>query len=501
MPADWQSQIRGIPGKAPRWRKLSQNTNIASWAGLHPSRPAFFFLESPMSTLLIKNARLLVTMDAQRREIEDGTVFVRGHVIEAVGRSGDLPTQADEVIDARDQVVIPGLVNTHHHMYQSLTRVVRQAQDCELFDWLRTLYPIWAGLTPEMVRVSTQTAMAELMLSGCTTTSDHLYLFPNGVRLDDSIEAASAIGMRFHAARGSMSVGQSQGGLPPDRVVETEPAILRETQRLIERWHDPARHAMQRIVVAPCSPFSVSRELMRDAALLARAHGVSLHTHLAENDKDIAYTREMFNCTPAEYAEQLGWVGPDVWHAHCVKLDEAGIRLFASTGTGVAHCPGSNVRLASGAAPIRAMRDAGVPVSIAVDGSASNDSGHMLGEARLALLLQRVSHGPEKGPSALTAREVLELATLGGARVLGRDDIGALAPGMSADIVTIPLDEIGVAGAHHDPLAALFFCHVPRVRHSVIHGSVVVRDGRLATLDLPVLLERHNRLARQLVHG
>jgi cytosine/adenosine deaminase-related metal-dependent hydrolase len=418
-----------------------------------------------------------------------------------VGPSHELPTSADTVIDAHDQVVIPGLVNTHHHMYQSLTRVVRPAQDCELFDWLRVLYPIWARLTPEMIGVSTQTAMAELLLSGCTTSSDHLYLFPNGSRLDDSLEAAAQIGMRFHAARGAMSVGESQGGLPPDRVVETEAHILADTQRVIERWHDPARHAMQRIVVAPCSPFSVSRELMRDAAVLAREHGVSLHTHLAENDKDIAYTREKFNCTPAEYAEQLGWVGPDVWHAHCVKLDEAGIRLFAQTGTGVAHCPGSNMRLASGAAPIRAMRDAGVPVAIAVDGSASNDSGHMLGEARLALLLQRVAHGPVKGPSALTAREVLELATLGGARVLGRDDIGALAPGMAADIVTIPLDEIGLAGAHHDPLAALFFCHVPRVQHSIVHGRVVVRDGQLQTVDLPRLLARHNQLARQLVHG
>ncbi len=454
-----------------------------------------------MHTLLIKNARLLVTMDAQRREIEDGAVFVRGHVIEAVGPSHELPASADTVIDARDQVVIPGLVNTHHHMYQSLTRVVRPAQDCELFDWLRVLYPIWARLTPEMIHVSTQTAMAELLLSGCTTSSDHLYLFPNGSRLDDSLEAATEIGMRFHAARGAMSVGESAGGLPPDSVVETEAHILADTQRVIERWHDPARHAMQRVVVAPCSPFSVSRELMRDAAVLAREHKVSLHTHLAENDKDIDYTREKFNCTPAEYAEQLGWVGPDVWHAHCVKLDEAGIRLFASTGTGVAHCPGSNMRLASGAAPIRAMRDAGVPVAIAVDGSASNDSGHMLGEARLALLLQRVAHGPIKGPSALTAREVLELATLGGARVLGRDDIGALAPGMAADIVTLPLNDIGVAGAHHDPLAALFFCHVPRVQHSIVHGRVVVRDGQLQTVDLPVLLERHNRLARELVHG
>jgi 8-oxoguanine deaminase len=461
------------------------------------------------STLLIRNARMLVTMDALRREIEGGAVFMRGGVIEAVGPSAELPATADEVIDAQDQVVIPGLVNTHHHMFQSLTRVIRPAQDCELFAWLKTLYPIWAGLTPEMVQVSTQTAMAELLLSGCTTSSDHLYIFPNGCTLDDSLHAAAQIGMRFHAARGAMSVGQSEGGLPPDRVVENEAAILKDTQRLIERWHDPARHAMQRIVAAPCSPFSVSRELMRDTALLARsygpAHGVNLHTHLAENDFDIAYTREKFGCTPAEYAEQLGWLGPDVWHAHCVKIDEAGIALFARSGTGVVHCPGSNMRLGSGIAPIRAMMDAGVPVSIAVDGSASNDSGHMLGEARLALLLQRVGvgqmQGPAKGPGALTAREVLELATLGGARVLGRDDIGALVPGMSADLVTVPLDEVGMAGAHHDPLAALFFCHVPRVRHSVVNGRVVVRDGQLVTIDLPVHLERHNRLARALVES
>ncbi len=452
-----------------------------------------------MTTLLIRHARLLATMDDMRREIPDGAVFMRDHMIEAVGPSAELPARADEVIDAHDQVVMPGLVNTHHHMYQSLTRAVRPAQDRELFGWLKTLYPMWAGLTPEMVHASTQTAMAELLLSGCTTSSDHLYLYPNGVRLDDSLEAAAEIGLRFHAARGSMSVGESQGGLPPDRVVEREDDILRDTQRVIERWHDPKRFAMQRVVVAPCSPFSVSRELMRDSALLARAHGVSLHTHLAENDNDIAYTREKFNCTPAEYAEQLGWLGPDVWCAHCVMLDAAGIRLFATTGTGVAHCPCSNMRLASGVAPIRAMRDAGVSVGIGVDGSASNDSGHLLGEVRQAMLLQRVAHGPLHGPSAMGAREAFELATRGGAQVLNRDDIGVLAPGMAADVVTFPLDEIGMEGGLHDPLAALLFCHVPRVKHSVVHGRVVVRDGRLRTVDLPKVIERHNRLARVLV--
>jgi len=452
-------------------------------------------------TLLIRNATVLVTMDAQRREIRDGAVFVRGNVIEAVGTTAEMPAAADEVIDARHQVVIPGLVNTHHHMYQSLTRAVGAAQDSELFGWLKTLYPIWAGLTPPMIHASTQTAMAELLLSGCTTSSDHLYIYPNGIRLDDSIEAAQQIGMRFHAARGAMSVGQSQGGLPPDSVVEREPAILKETQRLIERWHDPARHAMLRIVVAPCSPFSVSRELMRDAALLARRYGVSMHTHLAENDNDIAYTREKFNCTPAEYAQDLGWTGRDAWHAHCVKLDDEGTYLFARTGTGVAHCPCSNMRLASGIAPIRKMLDAGVNVGLGVDGCASNDAGHMLGEARMAMLLQRVAHGPVRGPAAMSARQVLELATLGGARVLNRDDIGALAPGMSADIVTVPLDGIGMAGALHDPVAALVFCHVPRVKHSIVNGRVVVRDGELTTVELPRVVETHNRLAHALAEA
>ena len=451
-----------------------------------------------MSTLLIRHATLLVTMDAQRREIADGAVFARDGVIEAVGSSAQLPATADEVIDARGQVVIPGLVNTHHHMYQTLTRVLPAAQDAELFGWLRALYPVWARLTPEMVQVSTQVAAAELLLSGCTTSSDHLYIYPNGVTLDDSLEAAARIGLRFHAARGSMSVGASKGGLPPDEVVEDEDTILADTERLIQRWHNPGRFAMQRIVVAPCSPFSVSRELMRDAALLARRHACSLHTHLAENDNDIAYTREKFNCTPAEYAESLGWLGRDVWCAHCVKLDAAGIALFAKTGTGVAHCPCSNMRLASGIAPVRAMRDAGVPVALGVDGSASNDGSHMLGEMRMAMLLQRVAYGPVDGPAALGAREALEIATRGGAQVLNRDDIGHLAPGMAADLVSVALDDIGFAGALHDPVAALAFCQVPRIKHTVVNGRVVVRDGQVATIDLPRLVERHNRLAAEL---
>ena len=449
------------------------------------------------TTLLVKNARMLVTMDATRREIPDGAVFIRDHVIEQVGPSAGLPHTADQVIDASGHLVTPGLINTHHHMFQSLTRVVPAAQNSELFGWLSNLYPIWSHLRADMVRVSTLTAMAELMLSGCTTSSDHLYLFPNDCRLDDSIEAAQQIGMRFHAARGSMSVGQSQGGLPPDNLVEREDAIIKDTQRVIETWHDASRYAMQRIVVAPCSPFSVSQDLMRESAVLARHFKVSMHTHLAENDSDIDYCRTQFNMTPAQYAETCDWVGPDVWHAHCVKLDDAGIALFGRTGTGVAHCPCSNMRLASGIAPIRKMLDAHIHVGLGVDGSASNDAGHMLGEVRQAMLLQRVGFGP----AAMTARQALEMATLGGAKVLNRDDIGALSPGMAADLVLFDLNQIGYAGALHDPVAALVFCTPSNVATSIIHGRVVIRDGQLVKIDAGVVREQHNRLAQELVNA
>ena len=459
-------------------------------------------MQSP--TLLIRQAQVVATQDDHQTELHDASIFIRGGVIEAIGPAAELPTTADEVIDAQAHVVIPGLVNTHHHMYQSLTRAIPAAQNAELFGWLRTLYPIWAGLTPEMVRVSTQVAMAELLLSGCTTSSDHLYLYPNGVRLDDSIEAAQQIGMRFHAARGSMSVGESAGGLPPDRLVEREDAILKDTQRLIETHHDEGRYAMLRVVAAPCSPFSVSRDLMRESAALARSYRTRLHTHLAENDHDVAYSREKFGMTPAEYAESLGWVGDDVWHAHCVKLDAPGIARFAATGTGVAHCPCSNMRLASGIAPIRRMLDAGVPVGLGVDGSASNDAAHLLNEARQAMLLARVGRslepfGCDHGPAEMTPRHLLQVATRGGARVLGRDDIGQLAPGMAADLALFDTRSLGFAGgAVHDPVGALLLCASATAAYTVVNGRVVVREGQLSTLDLGPLLERHNRLAREL---
>ena len=446
-------------------------------------------------SLLIKNAALLVTMDDRRREIPGGALFVRGNRIRQVGPTTELPETADEVIDASGCVVLPGFINTHHHMFQSLTRCVPGAQDCELFDWLKNLYPLWAGLTPEMIRVSTQTAMAELILSGCTTSSDHLYIYPNGCRLEDSIEAAQQIGMRFHACRGSMSVGESKGGLPPDRVVENEKAILADSQRLIETWHDASDGAMLRIALAPCSPFNVSQNLMRESAAMARSYGVGLHTHLAETLGDVAYSRERFGRTPAQYAEELGWTGRGIWHAHCVCLDDHGIELFGRTHTGVAHCPSSNMRLGSGIAPIKKMRAAGVAVGLGVDGSASNDAGHMLAEARQALLLARVSGNPR----GLTARESLEIATRGGVEALGREDIGQLAPGKCADIAAFNVQGIDHAGALHDPLAALVFCAPGKVSLSVINGRVIVRDGQLLTVHLPVLLEHHNRLAKALL--
>ncbi|MFC1959166.1 8-oxoguanine deaminase [Chloroflexota bacterium] len=448
-----------------------------------------------MGTLLVKNIHTLVTMDATRREIADGALLIRDGVIEAVGHISDLETVADETLDLRDHIVLPGLINTHHHMYQSLTRVIPAGQDVELFGWLKTLYPIWAGLRSEHIHVSTQVAMAELMLSGCTTSSDHLYIFPNDCKLDDEIEAAQEIGMRFHAMRGSMSVGESKGGLPPDRVVEDEKSILIDSQRLLETYHDPARYAMLRVGLAPCSPFSVTTDLMRDAAAMARSYGVRLHTHLAENQNDVDYSREVFGQTPGEYIQDVGWVGDDVWHAHCVKLDATEIDLFARTQTGVAHCPCSNARLASGIAPVRALVDHGVPVGLGLDGSASNDAGHLLAETRMAMLMQRVGGNP----AGLTAREALELATLGGAKVLGRDDIGVLAPGMAADFIAFNLKQIAFAGALHDPVAALVFGSSVNVDTNVINGKVVVKEGQLVTIDLPVVIERHNMLAKELV--
>ena len=449
-----------------------------------------------MTSLLLRNADVVATFDDADTTLTNASIFVREKVIEQIGPAAALPQTADVTIDARGTILIPGLVNTHHHFYQTLTRNVPGTQDVGLFPWLVQLYPIWARLTPEAIRVASALAMAELMRSGCTTTSDHTYVWPNGARLDDQLEAAADMGMRFHASRGSMSVGQSQGGLPPDSCVEDEDAIMRDSQRVIEQYHDGARFAMTRIVLAPCSPFSVSAELMRESLALARISGVHVHTHLAETLDEERYCLEHYNMRPVELAESLGWVGDDVWHAHMVHPNAAEIARLGMTHTGVAHCPTSNMRLGSGIAPVRALARAGARVGLGVDGSASNDSSDMLGEARQAMLLHRVHDGPE----AMSAREALRMAIRGGAAVLGRDDIGILAPGMAADIVGYRLDTLGLAGgAVHDPLASLVFCSPGNVDLSIINGRVRIADGAFVDVDLPNLIARHNRIARALV--
>lgn len=442
-----------------------------------------------MSETLIRNAGVIVTMDDDRRELADADLLIRDGVVVDLGYG--LNTTGD-VVEAGGCVVTPGLVNTHHHLYQTLTRAVPGAQDALLFGWLQTLYPIWSRFGPEHMYVSALTGLSELALSGCTLSSDHLYLYPNGSRLDDTIAAAAEIGLRFHPTRGAMSIGESDGGLPPDALVEREAAILEDSVRVVDAFHDPAEGSMCRVGLAPCSPFSVSRDLMRDAALLARDKGVMLHTHLAENDEDIAYSKAQFGCRPGQYAEDLGWTGPDVWHAHCVKLDGAEIDLFARSQTGVAHCPCSNCRLGSGIAPVRAMRDARVRVGLGVDGSASNDTGNLMAEARQALLLQRVARGAD----AMSAREVLEIATRGGAEVLGRSDCGQLAVGKRADVALWDVTGIDSAGSW-DP-AALVLAGPQKVRHLFVEGRQIVRDGHVTTLDLPVVLERQTRLAAAL---
>ena len=452
------------------------------------------------TTLLIKNADLLCTMEASESapfgaEISDSGLFARNGVIEQVGKTISLPGTADQIIDMRGHVVVPGMVNTHHHMFQNLTRAVPAAQNAPLFGWLQTLYPIWSRIGPEHIYWSTALALAELALSGCTTSSDHLYLYPNGARLDDSLAAAADIGLRFHGTRGSMSIGESKGGLPPDSLTEKEPTILSDCQRVIETFHDKKRFAMQRIAIAPCSPFSVSMDLMRESARMARSYGVGLHTHLAENSEDIEYSLANFGMRPGDFIEAVEWTGPDVWHAHCVQLDATEIQLFASTGTGIAHCPCSNMRLASGIAPVRKMLDAGINIGLGVDGSASNDSGHMLSEARQAMLLQRVM----KGGDAMTARETLSMATRGGAAVLGRDDIGVLAPGYAADIAAFNTRGIDFAGAQWDILAGLIFCASGNSNYTIVNGKVIVDKGMLVTMNMTKLLERHNAMTADLM--
>jgi 8-oxoguanine deaminase len=463
-----------------------------------------------VTTLFLRNADILVTMDGDRREIRDGALLVEDNVIRAVGTTGELlstypflsdasaPSAADtQVIDAWGNVVLPGLVNCHHHLYQTLTRTVGTGAGMGLFDWLKTLYPIWAEMDGEAVYVSAKVGLSELVLSGATTVADHLYLFPNGATLDDEIRAAQEVGVRFHPTRGSMSLGESQGGLPPDRVCDSEAHILKDSQRVIERFHDPEPYAMLRIGLAPCSPFSVTTDLMRESATLARHYPlVNLHTHLAETKDEDRFCLEMFGMRPVEYAESVDWLGDDVWFAHMVHPNQAEVKQLAYTHTGVCHCPTSNMILASGIAPIREMLDNDVRVALGVDGSASNDGNHMLGEARQAMLLQRVGWpGFESRADRLSAREALELAIQGGARVLRRDDIGSLEPGKAADFVAFRIDDLAHAGGLSDPVAALVTCAPTHVWLSVINGRVIVEEGELRGVALRPLIERHNQIS------
>jgi 8-oxoguanine deaminase len=460
-----------------------------------------------MTTLLLKNAEILVTMDDHRREIPGGGLYIKDGFIEQVGPSSELPQEADTVLDMTGRIVLPGLVNTHHHFYQTLTRAVPAAQNSNLFNWLVTLYPIWARMTPEDIFISTQTALAELALSGCTTASDHLYLFPNGSKLDDEIAGAQEVGLRLHASRGSMSLGQSQGGLPPDSVVDPEDVILADCERVIQRYHDPNPGSMLRIVLAPCSPFSVTSELMRQSVDLARRHGVHLHTHLAETQDEEAFCLERFGHRPVGYMQALGWVGDDVWFAHSVYINREEVGVLAHEGCGVAHCPSSNMRLASGVAPILEYLRAGVRVGLGVDGSASNDGSDLMLEARMAMLVARLRAGIEgaslsgsDAPPIMTARQALELATRGGAAVLGRPDIGSLERGKCADFIGINIHTLPYAGALHDPVAALLLAHFKGVDLNVVHGRIIVQDGQLRTIDVPKLVDKHNQAARRLVN-
>jgi 8-oxoguanine deaminase len=460
-----------------------------------------------MTSLLIKNA-LIVTMDDRLREIPGGGLFIRDGFIEKVGPTTELPNNADEVLDLKDHIVFPGLINTHHHFYQTLTRAVPAAQEANLFNWLKTLYPIWARMTADDIFISTQTALAELALSGCTTASDHLYLFPNGSRLDDEISAAQEIGLRLQASRGSMSLGESKGGLPPDSVVDDENAILKDSLRLIQKYHDPEPGAKVQIVLAPCSPFSVTSDLMKQSAKLAREYGVHLHTHLAETEDEEQFCLNKFGHRPVGYMQEVEWMGEDVWFAHAVWVNDEEIQAFARHRCGVAHCPTSNMRLASGIAPLKKYLTAGVNVGLGVDGSASNDGSHLLAEVRQAMLLSRIKEGitgfslsNDNTRKLMTARQALYLGTRGGAAVLGRHDIGSLEGGKCADFFAIDLNRIEFAGALHDPVSAVVFCQPVCVDYTAVGGKLVVKNGQFLPIDHHKLIEKHNKASKRLLNS
>lgn len=447
-----------------------------------------------MTSLLLENCRLVATMDDAGAELRSVSVAIEGGWISSIGSRPD--GDFDRRIDARDLVVIPGFVNTHHHLYQTLTRAFPESQGQTLFPWLEQLYPIWVGLDEDMIAASTRAGLAELLLSGCTTSADHLYVFPPGSEqfIDAEVAAARDIGMRFHPTRGSMDLSRKDGGLPPDKVVQPIDAILADSERVIGLYHDPNPGAMVRIGLAPCSPFSVTPQLMKDSADLARRHRVRLHTHIAETMDEDAYSRATFGVSPVELLGTLSWLAPDVWVAHCVHPTEDDIVAMAATTTAVAHCPTSNMLLGSGLAPIRRLLDAGVPVGIGVDGSASNDANDMRQEVKQAVLASRV----RDGAGAMPVRDALCLATRGGAQALGRDDIGSVQPGKAADLALFDITSLQAAGGEEDPVAAVIL-GATRPRHVIVNGKVVVEDGHLVHHDEQALADALNSASRRLL--
>lgn len=430
--------------------------------------------------LLIESCEVVATMDDAGTEIPGGSIGIEDGAIAWVGAGpAPEPWQDAERLDGRGTVALPGFINTHHHFYQSLTRA--RAQQKGLFGWLTELYPVWAGIDFEWERAAAALALAELAHSGCTTTTDHHYVFPRGISglLEAEIDVARRVGLRFHPCRGSMDLGQSAGGLPPDSVVQDTDTILEQTEEAVDRFHDPTAGSMLRVAIAPCSPFSATERLMRESADLARRLGVRLHTHIAETLDEEEFCMERFGRRPVELLDDLGYLGSDVWLAHCVHLSDKDVRRIAETGTGVAWCPTSNLRLGSGIAPARALLDEGATVGLGVDGSASNDSGQMVGEVRQAMLVSRAGGDP----GAMSAREALRVATRGSAGCLGRDDLGSIEVGKRADVALFGIDRLDYAGAEADPVAAVVLCAPQRVRHLVVEGRPVVVGGRLIGLD------------------
>ena len=452
-----------------------------------------------MSSILIKNASIIATMDGNSpsntgQELQNKSILLKNGIIEDIGIL-DSKIQVDEIIDGKNKIVLPGLVNTHHHLFQTLTKSVKSSQDSSLFDWLKTLYPIWANINPEQLKSAVKIGLSELILSGCTTSSDHLYIYPNGIQLEDEIEVAKEIGIRFFATRGSMSVGVSKGGLPPDYLVEEEKYILKDSLRVIQKWKSSSKLSMINIALSPCSPFSVSEELMKDTALLAREYGVGLHTHLAENNNDVEYSFNKFGLSPGEYIKKLGWVGEDVWHAHCVKINNNEIKMFRETKTNICHCPSSNMRLSSGILPLNSLLKNRVNVSLGVDGSASNDSGNLLNEAKQCLLLQRVKNKP----NSISARNVLWMLTAGGAKSLNINNIGSIEIGNAGDLAIYDINSLELSGSMSDPLGGLVFCSPMKSFITICNGKVISKNGQIVNIDLQNTIENHNLLCKKLL--